>query len=191
MLPWGLAGCPGHWDLPKAGLEAHSSNFSGNEPVESGLPLHGHVFLRPLCPFLPAPSCWNLACGSGASLSSEWGAPHSAWHRDPEATPHYLLVLIWHCTVLAVSMLHQSCFTVMHLEAWGSHGHGFLGGLRLEFLALSSEGAVAVYLPSLFFMLGNLFFNRQRLFSLGRCSFGERNHLLSPIRCAACIGEVL
>ena len=44
------------------------------------------------------------------------------------------------------------------------------GGCSVVFLALSSEIAVAVYLPSLSFVLCNLLFEWQGLFSLGRCS---------------------
>lgn len=44
------------------------------------------------------------------------------------------------------------------------------GGCSVAFLALSSEVAVAVYLPSLSFVLRKLLFKWQWLFSLGRCS---------------------
>lgn len=40
----------------------------------------------------------------------------------------------------------------------------------MVFLALSSEAAVAVYLPSLSLVLCKLLFKWQWLFSLGRCS---------------------
>lgn len=66
-----------------------------------------------------------------------------------------------------LKLLHA---TVLCLETWDSQGlsgESLEGGCSMMFLALPSEIAVAIYLPSLPFMLCNLFFKWQWLFSLG------------------------